>query len=309
MAKRILVIVVVVATFLAGTALGATLGSNAPDGLEKLTVAFMPQEDPLVILDAAENLASYLSHELGVEVRVYVPLSYAATVEALIQNHAQIAFFSAWPAYLAVEEGRKRGVTVAPIAAELRPEILDLDAESPVKGGLIPGYGAHFFTGADSGIVSLADLKGKTVAFTSPASTSGYLMPVAELVEQNLVDSVDGLEGFFSEIRFAGGYQQALIALARGDVDVAAASDYAYYRHLTLDQRRQITAVSTRSTVTHLVAVRGDLPYSIVERLKSAIAVQDERMLRVYGAEGYTLVGNEHIAGVENAVRLTGILR
>jgi phosphonate transport system substrate-binding protein len=307
MLKTNLIITAVVGALLIGIAIGVVLLPQGAEKLEELTVAFMPQEDPQVILGKAENLANYLSQELGMKVKVYVPLSYAATVEAIAQNHAQVAFFSAWPAYLARREVEKRGANIFPIAAELRPEILELNPESPVEGQLVPGYNSHFYTKTGSGINTLADLAGKRVAFTSPTSTSGYLMPVAKLVEENIIGSVDDLKGFFSEIRFAGGYQQALIALANGDVDVAAASDYAYYRYLTLDQRQQIKAISTKRTVTHLVAVRGDLPYSIVEKLKGAIARQDESMLRVYGARGYALVGDEHIAVIENAVQLAGI--
>lgn len=40
-----------------------------------------------------------------------------------------------------------------------------------------------FFTRKDSGITSIADLKGHTVSFKDPSSTSGYLLPKAYLLQ------------------------------------------------------------------------------------------------------------------------------
>lgn len=64
------------------------------------------------------------------------------------------------------------------------------------KAGTIPSlilwkkqvreYKALFFVRKDSPIKTLNDLKGKTIVFEDPASTSAYLMPKAELVKNGM---------------------------------------------------------------------------------------------------------------------------
>jgi ABC-type phosphate/phosphonate transport system substrate-binding protein len=68
-------------------------------------------------------------------------------------------------------------------------------------------------------INSLQEMRDKSVAFSGPLSTGGYLFPVAELVKLGLISSGDDPNVFFSDILFSGGYQQSLVALlnaARG---------------------------------------------------------------------------------------------
>lgn len=47
-------------------------------------------------------------------------------------------------------------------------------------------YRTLFFARADSGIRSLEDLRGRSIAFQSPASTSAYFVPAVELLERDL---------------------------------------------------------------------------------------------------------------------------
>ena len=46
------------------------------------------------------------------------------------------------------------------------------------------GYYSIGFARKDSGITSMEDAKGKSFAFADPNSTSGYLVPAAELIGQ-----------------------------------------------------------------------------------------------------------------------------
>jgi phosphonate transport system substrate-binding protein len=70
------------------------------------------------------------------------------------------------------------------------------------------------YTKADSGIESLADMEGKTLAFADPNSTSGYLVPNAELREQGIDP-----DAFFSSTGFGGGHEQAVVAVLNGQYD------------------------------------------------------------------------------------------
>ena len=153
---------------------------------ETLTIAFLPQEDPEKLLIEAEKIADFLSERIGIPVKALVPLEYAAVVEALRGGHAQIAFLSARPAVLAHEMA-----DAWIILGEIR------------RGKTY--YYSQWYVRTDSGIETLRDLEGKTVAFSSPTSTSGYLFPVAKLVEEGLLEQGKAdPKAFFKEVIFSG---------------------------------------------------------------------------------------------------------
>jgi phosphonate transport system substrate-binding protein len=95
----------------------------------------------------------------------------------------------------------------------------DPDAVEPlyttmqIDGSL--GYYSVMYTLADSGITSLDEMEGHSLAFADPNSTSGYLVPSYELAAEEGLD----LETYFSETGFGGGHEQAVIAVLQGQYD------------------------------------------------------------------------------------------
>lgn len=71
-------------------------------------------------------------------------------------------------------------------------------------------YVAAMYVRADSKIMSLADMKGKSLAWSDPNSASGYLIPRAEFRAEG-IDPESGK--YFGRTGFAGGHEQAVIAV------------------------------------------------------------------------------------------------
>ena len=71
----------------------------------------------------------------------------------------------------------------------------------------------------DTSIKDVKDLKGKKIAFVSPTSAGGYLYPQVMLKTAGLDPKAD------VQAIMAGGNDKTLMALYRGDVQVAAAFD------------------------------------------------------------------------------------
>ncbi|SFK19333.1 phosphate/phosphite/phosphonate ABC transporter substrate-binding protein [Falsiroseomonas stagni] len=71
---------------------------------------------------------------------------------------------------------------------------------------------------ADSGITSLEQLRGKSLAWADPNSTSGYLVPRSELRGAGI-----GTESgqYFSRTGFGGGHEQAVVAVLQRQYDAA----------------------------------------------------------------------------------------
>ena len=132
----------------------------------------------------------------------------AAAVEALRGKSADISFMGALPYVLAHDQ----------IGAEV--------LLSEVYRGKA-NYVARIFVRRDSGIASVADLAGKTIAFADPISESGYLYPLEIVADAGLLTPGADPQSFFKRVYFAGGYQQAIQAVANGLVDAAGVSQFA----------------------------------------------------------------------------------
>jgi phosphonate transport system substrate-binding protein len=181
---------------------------------QKLVVAVQPTLSSDEMLKKAQPLQKFIQEGVGpkTKVEVYVPTSYAAVVESLRFGHAHVAFMSAWPAQLAVQLG---GAEVP--LAEIRQVVIGKEKKEA------PYYFSYWVVMPDSPYQNLQSLKGKSVCFPSPISTSGYVAPMGRLAELNLIDTPKGKEAdpksFFKEVLFGGGYGQCWQALKQGQVD------------------------------------------------------------------------------------------
>jgi phosphonate transport system substrate-binding protein len=159
---------------------------------------------------------------------------------------------------------------------------------------------------------SLADAKGKPAAFTAPSSTSGYLFPLAKLVDDGLLPKQGDPAAYFGKVLFAGGYEQALKALVNGQVEVAAASDYALARYLTPDEQAKVEVIARQGPVpTHCVAVKNTLSPELRAKVQAALLKLNENkelLKTVYGAEKFAPVTHDqHVAALAHALEVTGL--
>jgi phosphonate transport system substrate-binding protein len=196
----------------------ATLPSGA-DARPVVTFAIQPTESADIISAKAPALEAFLesrmaAHGVPADVRIYVPTAYISVVDALRYGHADAAMMSAWPMALASAKAK------ADVVLAEQREVMHGD-----QAVTAPHYYSYYIVRADSPHDSLEDLRGARVAYPSRSSTSGYIFPVAKLVEEGLIPAPTGGEAdpskFFGEVRLAGGYAQAWAALKDGQVDVA----------------------------------------------------------------------------------------
>lgn len=270
------------------------IAEKAAENVEKLVFAFQPQENPEALTPNAKKLAEYLGTKTGIKSEVFMPTSYAAVVEALRSKNADVAYFSGWPYLIA-----HNTANVELLVAEER------------DGN--PFYYSQWYVLKDSPIKSLADLKGKPIAFTSPSSTSGYLFPLAKVIEEGHMKTGQDPKEFFGEVLFAGGYQAALKSLVEGKVEAAAASDYAFERYLTEDERAKVRVLIKQGPApTHGIAVRKDLPQNVKDSIKAALLSLNEdenkELLKsVYGASKLVeREHTEHVQALDKALKLVG---
>jgi phosphonate transport system substrate-binding protein len=267
---------------------------------EKLVIAFQKQKDPTKIQAGAERIGALLSAKIGIPVEVVVPASYSASVQALVSNKVQVAYVSALPFIMARAE--------APVEL-LLAEVRDNRTE----------YDSVFVVRKDDPAQTLADLRGRRMMFTSPTSTSGYVMAYSRLVNEGLLQKREDPAKFFSEVGFAGGYDRALMAVFNGQSDVCAVSYYTVEGpkadlYSTAEMRAGLRVLArTPGVPTHLLCMRSDLPADFKEQLRTAFlaisAENPEVLADVYGAARFEAVDSDaHVAKGVEALENTGLL-
>jgi phosphonate transport system substrate-binding protein len=175
-----------------------------------MVIAFVPSGDTGKITKAGTAIAECLSKMTGLSFEIEVGTSYAASIEAMGANKAQVGFLNTFSILLAQQ---KYGIV--PVLANLRKYSTNqVDPDKDLKGKMLPYYKGQFIAKADSGIKSLADLKGKTFCFVEPNSTSGYIVPRILLKAAGVDPDVD-----LKATTDAGSHPNVAIAVYNGDCD------------------------------------------------------------------------------------------
>jgi phosphonate transport system substrate-binding protein len=148
------------------------------------------------------------------------------------------------------------------------------------KGGLAE-YRSVIFTGQESGIARLEDLRGKMIAFEDTGSTSGYFLPKLLLLKKgfsvvekaNLEAKVPANE--IGYIFAATSDRIAALVLQRRVAAGAFSSDD--YAGLEEKSKKQIAVLGESEPMPrHLVSVRKDLPEPLVKGLKEILLHMDQ---------------------------------
>lgn len=190
--------------------------SNSAGGEDGVfTIAYAPNESTTESADARKGLAEDLSEELGCDVEEIQASDYNAIIEALRTGKPDMAYMGSQALALGVER------------TDLEPIVMKAEEGDPEKAI----YHSVLITGSGNDeINSIEDIKGKTMAFVDPDSTSGNLVPTAEIIQafpdENLTsDNLHTNGDFFEAVSFSGSHQAGLQAVIKGDVDVVPISD------------------------------------------------------------------------------------
>jgi phosphonate transport system substrate-binding protein len=260
---------------------------------KSLHLVLTPSQKPTDLLAAGEEFGAALGKLVGLPVRVTVASDYAAVVEALRNKSADLAFLHPAGYVLANREAK------ATIVAQDR-----------WHGNT--SYTSRIFVRKESGIKTLEELRGKTIAFVDPTSTSGYVWPMVLLIKRGLVQNRDP-KTFFREVTFAGAHDAALQALLNGHVDAIASFDQAREQYLKDPaQRERIAWVAETDPIPEGgIAARDGLDPALVQKVRTALlqmrGPQYEPLLKkLYDIDGFEPVDDAVYAPVRAAMDLLG---
>ncbi|KZX75107.1 phosphonate ABC transporter substrate-binding protein [Oleiphilus sp. HI0009] len=209
-----------------------------------------------------------ITKNYGIHFDVKAGNSYAAVVEGMCNDQADIAWFGA-STY--GEAYNRCGV--------------DLLAVDVKKGD--SSYYSGIFVKKGSGINEISDLKGHSVAFGSTSSTSSFNFPVAMIIAAG-IDPVKDLD----KVIVAGSHSASLAALAEGKVDAAAASYNSFGKAVkkgAIDPDKFKPLAKSQPIPNPPLAMNKGLPGSLKAKLKEAFNTIhtkiDSSKIRGYGGK------------------------
>lgn len=275
-----------------GGAVDSDQAEAGAETMDKIRIGLAPDEDSAAVLKKYDPFIQYLSESTGMEVEPFVGADYTAVIEALNSGHLDVAWFGPSEYILATEVV---GSGVEAFASAIQAE------------GTLP-YKSSFIVRADSGIESLDDLKGKTLAFTDPASTSGHIFARYSLVQQGYDP-----EAFFQQIIYSGSHDACLLAVKNKQVDVAAISSRKLPGFVEggLVEEGEVKIIFESTEIpADPITCRQDLPQDVKDKLKAAFLSDDAALAASLEGTGFAKFGETNDADydmVRDAYKVAGL--
>lgn len=292
-------------TFLPGAAFGfRTLAVGAliawaafvgtAQAQQVLRVSTIPEEAATEQMRKFGPIVKYLEQKMGMKVE-FTPVSdYPAAVEALVNKNIELAWLGG---FTFVQAQNRSGGKIIPIAQR----------EEDTK------FQSVFIAKTDSGIKTLADLKGKQVSFGSQSSTSGHLMPRSFLLQANIDPDKD-----FKRVAYSGAHDATIASVVSGKVE-AAALDITVWQKFVKDGKVDTKDVNVFYTspgfFNYNWSVHADMPVAMREKLTKALldldpaTPQGKEILDLARATRYIPTKVENYKSMETAARALGLMK
>jgi phosphonate transport system substrate-binding protein len=287
-----------VKNMLQGTLALATAFSVAPlvaqAQTQTLKVTTIPEEAATEQIRKFGPIVKYLERVMGMKVEFTAVNDYPAAVEALVNKQVDLVWFGG---FTHVQAQLRSNGKIIPIAQR------EEDTQ----------FRSVFITNTDSGIKSLADLKGKQVSFGSQSSTSGHLMPRNYLLEANIDPDKD-----FKRVAYSGAHDATIASVVSGRVD-AAALDITVWKKFVAENKVDTTKTNVFYTTppyfNYNWSVHADMPAAQREKLTKAFLdlsmndAEGKEILTLNRATKYLPTKAENYKGLERAGRSAGLIK
>ncbi|MCO4856217.1 phosphonate ABC transporter substrate-binding protein [Herbaspirillum sp. WGmk3] len=234
-------------------ALASVLLAGPAAAVPPLTVGLIPAEDSQAMLENSKAVIDSLQQQLGMPVKPFIATDYNGIIEALRSRKLDVAYLGPFSYVLASSVANVEAFAVA---------------ETKKSGRSF--YKSLIITRKESGLQSLEQLKGRTMAFVDPSSASGHLFPSAGLQKLNIDPNK-----YFSRVIFSGSHDASILAVANKKVDAAAVADRILAAAVAkgVVQQSELNVVWTSPDIPESPMVwRKDLDPALKQKIAAAFA-------------------------------------
>jgi len=263
--------------------------NSKPANEARLRISMIPTTDPSKALRDNQPLLAYWQKQTGETPELTIPTSYAAVVEALVNNKVDIAYLGG---FTYVQASARAGVN------------------SLVQRTIDQQFHSVFITQTDSRVHSLADLHGHFV-FGDVNSTSGHLMPLYYMEQEKVDPEV------IKNASFSGAHDATALAVANGKAEAGAMDEQVYNKMIANGQLKPGTVrvfYTTPPFFDYVWVANKNLDPKVAsafaDSMKALSAGNPEQkaLLDLLNAKGYVVANDADYEKLREAAKSAGLL-
>ena len=240
---------------------------------DTLKVALLPDENAGTVIKNNQPLKEYLETTLGKKVELIVTTDYSSMIEAMRHGRLDLAYFG-------------------PLSYVLARQKSEIEPFAALKSKGSTTYQSVVIANVASGVKSIADVKGKNVAFGDKASTSSHLIPKSVLAEKGFEAGRDYNE------HFVGSHDAVAMAVQNGHAQLGGLSRPIFeslVERRVVDPAKVAVLEYSKPVPQYPWTLRSNLKPELKEKIRGAfLAIKDPAILKPFKAEGFDIITDKH---------------
>ena len=246
---------------------------------DTLKVALLPDESAATVIKNNQPLKEYLEKRLHKQIELVVTTDYSSMIEAMRHGRLDLAYFG-------------------PLSYVLAKSKSDIEAFAALKKKGSTTYQAVVIGDVAAGVNSLADIKGKQVAYGDTASTSSHLIPKSMLAQQGLWAGKEYQE------HFLGAHDAVAMAVQNGHAQAGGLSRPIFEslvarKVISLDKVKVLGY--SKPFPQYPWTLRSDLKPELKAQIRAAfVELDDPAVLKPFKADAFAAISDKDYDVVRN---------
>jgi phosphonate transport system substrate-binding protein len=262
---------------------GAVAQADGVSDPAVLRVALLPDENAATVIKDNQGLKDYLEKRLDKKIELVVTTDYSSMIEAMRFGRLELAYFG-------------------PLSYLLARSKSDIEPFAALVAHGSTTYTSVVIANTASGINTVADVKGKDVAFGDPASTSSHLVPRALLLDHGLEAERD------YKPHYLGAHDAVAKAVENGNAQAGALSRPIYNslveRKLINSEKVKVIA-ETKPIPQYPWTMRSNLDEALKEKIRNAFYdLKEAEILKKFKAQGFAPISDKDYDGLRDTAKI-----
>ncbi len=224
---------------------------------DELLIGIEPEHNIFDLMEQYRALATYLSAQLGVQVKLTIMSRYGEVLKRFKTLKLDGAFLTSYTASMGIRE------------LNLEPVV------NPVNLSGVSTAQGYVFVRKDSGIRDVKAMQGRSIVFVDPATMEGYLFSLAYLNRQG----VTGISQFFNRVSYSGSHASAIFTVLDGRADIGSAKNTVFDKLVQSDPsiaEEMIILAASPNVPESTLCLRREIDQQLREKLAAVLLAMDQ---------------------------------